>query len=145
MNSPCDVDRMTMNNELVHAIEQLVRMHVEAMRAAAATAVERAFTPPARTGRSSGMGAARPEVMSTKKAIAPRRAAAELAVLGERFYAVLCRQPGETMTTLAAQAAASPQALQVAVARLKRAGRVRTVGQRQHTRYFPLTSAPATT
>jgi DNA-directed RNA polymerase subunit N (RpoN/RPB10) len=26
-----------------------------------------------------------------------------MVALGERFYAVLCRQPGETMTTLAPQ------------------------------------------
>lgn len=63
--------------------------------------------------------------------------------LGERFYAALCRSPGETMTTLAPQVGASPRALQVAVARLKRAGRVRAVGQRQGTRYFPMTTTPA--
>ena len=61
--------------------------------------------------------------------------------LGEHFYAILCRNPGETMTTLAPQVGASPRALQVAVARLKRTGRVRAVGQRQHTRYFPMTIA----
>jgi hypothetical protein len=63
--------------------------------------------------------------------------------LGERFYAALCRSPGEPMTTLAPQVGASPRALQVAVARLKRAGRVRAVGQRQGTRYFPMTTTAA--
>lgn len=63
--------------------------------------------------------------------------------LGERFYAILCRNPGETMTTLAPQVGSSPRALQVAVARLKRTGRVRAVGQRQHTRYFPMTATTA--
>jgi hypothetical protein len=66
-----------------------------------------------------------------------------VAALGEQFYAVLCRSPGETMTTLAPQIGASPRVMQVAVARLKRAGRVRAVGQRQHTRYFPMTTVPA--
>jgi hypothetical protein len=47
------------------------------------------------------------------------------------------------MTTLATLVGASPRALQVAVARLKRAGRVRKIGQRQQTRYFPLTSTLA--
>ena len=75
--------------------------------------------------------------------MAPRRAAEELVALGERFYAVLCRNPGEKMTTLAPQVGASPRTLQVAVARLKRARRVRSVGQRQHTRYFPMASVAA--
>ena len=73
--------------------------------------------------------------------MAPKRAAEELVALGEQFYVVLCRNPGERMTTLAPQIGASPGTLQVAVARLKSAGRVRSVGQRQHTRYFPLTNA----
>jgi hypothetical protein len=64
--------------------------------------------------------------------------------LAERFYATLCRSPGETMATLAPQVEASPRALHVAVARLKRAGRVRAVGQRQHTRYFPMATTAAT-
>ena len=59
------------------------------------------------------------------------------------LYAVLCRNPGETMTTLAPQVGAPPRALHRAVARLKRVGRVRTVGQRQHTRYFPMTNVAA--
>jgi transposase-like protein len=65
--------------------------------------------------------------------------------LGERFYAVLCRQPGETMTTLAPQVGVASQVLQVAVARLRRAGRVRVVGQRQLARYFPMVRSSTAT
>jgi hypothetical protein len=133
---------MTTKNELVEQIEHLVRTHIEEMRAAAAAAVERGFGTRAHAGRGAGTVTSRPEAASRR--IAPRRAAEDLAALGERFYTALCRRPGETMTTLAPQVGASPRALQVAVARLKRAGRVRAVGQRQHTRYFPLTTAPAT-
>lgn len=133
---------MTTKNELVEQIEHLVRAHIEGMRAAAAAAVERGFATNARAERSARTSTSRPE--ATSRRIAPRRAAEELAALGEQFYAALCRRPGETMATLATQVGASPRALQVAVTRLKRAGRVRAVGQRQHTRYFPLTTAPAT-
>jgi hypothetical protein len=130
---------MTTNHELAEQIEQLVRKHIEATRCAAAAAVARAFVAtahedddtPARKARRSRSGAA------------PRRAAEELVALAEKFYAVLCRNPGETMTTLASQVGASPRALHRAVMRLKRAGRVRAVGQRQHTRYFPMTNATA--
>jgi len=45
------------------------------------------------------------------------------------------------MATLAPRVGASARALHVAVALLKRAGRVRAVGQRRFTRYFPMTKA----
>jgi hypothetical protein len=61
--------------------------------------------------------------------------------LGERFYGVLCSRPGETMAVLAAEVGASAKELHRAVARMKQAGRVRAVGQRSHTRYFPLSSS----
>ena len=77
--------------------------------------------------------------------LAPRRAPEELIALGERFYGVLCRQPGETMTTLAPQVGVAPRVLQVAVARLRRDGRVRTIGKRQGTRYYPMATRPTTT
>ena len=133
---------MTTNDGLAEQIERLVRDHIAAIRATAAGAVERAFAatssaaggPPQRTRVASASVRAKP---------APRRAVEEVVALGESFYAALRRSPGETMATLAAQVGASPRALQVAVARLKRAGRVRAVGQRQFTRYFPMTTAAA--
>jgi hypothetical protein len=133
---------MTTNHELAEQIERLVRDHIAAIRTAAAGAVERAFAatnsaasgPPQRTRVGNAAARAKP---------APRRAAEEVAALAEAFYAALRRSPGETMATLAAQVGASPRAMHVAVARLKRAGRVRAVGQRQFTRYFPMTTAAA--
>jgi hypothetical protein len=136
---------MTTNNELAEQIERLVRDHIAAIRATAVAAVERAFgatssvagSPPQRTRVASAATRAK------RAKPAPRRAAEEVAGLAEAFYAALRRSPGETMATLAPQTGASPRALQVAVARLKRAGRVRAVGQRQFTRYFPMTTAAA--
>jgi hypothetical protein len=130
---------MTTNHELTEQIEQLVRKHIEATRNAAAAAVARAFVATAHRADNAPARSVRP----SRSGVAPRRAAEELVALGEQFYAVLCRNPGETMTTLAPQVGASPRALHRAVARLKRIGRVRSVGQRQHTRYFPMTSVPA--
>lgn len=132
---------MTTNHELVEQIEQLVRNHIEATRAAATAALERAFATAPRAGDRPTTGAARPA--RPTRSIAPKRAREELVALGEQFYAVLCRHPGETMTALAPQVGATPRVLQVAVARLKRTGRVRSVGQRQHTRYFPMTNVAA--
>ena len=69
-----------------------------------------------------------------------RRAPSEVAELGERFYTMVCQTPGETMAVLAGKLGATAQELKVPVARLKRANRVRGVGQRSHLRYFPMAS-----
>jgi hypothetical protein len=136
----CDVVVMTTNHELADQIEQLVRRHIEVTRTAATAAVERAFEDagPSPSSRPTTSG------RRQRTKWAPKRPTAELAALGERFYEVLCRSPGSTMATLAPQVGTTPRVLQVAVARLKRARRVRAVGQRQHTRYFPMTSTVAT-
>jgi hypothetical protein len=138
----CDVDVMTTNHDLAKQIEDLVRQHVDALRSVAAAAVTRAFV--AELGesmRTSGREtSARPRTRAAR-----RRAPEELLALGERFYAVLCRQPGETMTTLAVEVGVAPRVLQVAVARLRRTGRVRVIGKRQQTRYYPMTSPSAAT
>jgi hypothetical protein len=57
-------------------------------------------------------------------------------VLGERLYEAVCAQPGETMAALAPELGSSPRELHRSMAALKRAGRVRSVGQRSHTRYY---------
>jgi len=133
---------MTTTPDLAKQIEDLVRQHVDALRAAAAAAVARAFgavppvlmSAPARTSTKSARA---------RKQAAPRRASDELVALGERFYAVLCQRPGETMTTLAPQVGVAPRVLQVAVARLRRDGRVRAIGKRQGTRYYPIATSPS--
>lgn len=131
---------MTINHDLAEQIEQLVRDHIETTRKAAACAVERAFSTSAPAGDRAVANAVRRNSVAKT---APRRGLEEVLALAERFYAVLCRSPGETMATLAPHVGVSPHALHVAVARLKRAGRVRSVGQRQHTRYFPMTGTSA--
>ncbi|MGH8309510.1 MAG: hypothetical protein ACRETX_06920 [Steroidobacteraceae bacterium] len=133
---------MTTNHDLAEQIEHLVRQHIAATRTAAATAVERAFAPVPQ-GRGT-RPSPEPKPQRPRAKTAPRRATEEVVALGERFYAVLCRHPGETMTTLAPQVGATPRALQVAVARLKDAGRVRAVGQRQGMHYFPMAAPTAT-
>lgn len=127
---------MTTNQELTEQIEQLVRAHIDATRTAATAAVERAFVATVPVGGGGCVSTARPR--QPRRRMAPRRAAEEVMALVEQFYTVVCRNPGETMATLAPQVGATPRALHLAVARLKRAGRVRAVGQRQLTRYFPM-------
>jgi hypothetical protein len=121
------------NEDLGRRIEQMVAEHIAATRKAAQEAVGRAF------GEASP--APRPRVAAGAAASGrngKRRASADLVALGERFYGVLCRRPGEPMAVLAAEVGATAQELHRAVARLRQAGRVRAVGERSRTRYFPL-------
>lgn len=61
-----------------------------------------------------------------------------MAALGERLYEAVCAKPGETMSVLAPIVGATPRELQVPATHLKKAGRIRSVGQKQQTRYFPM-------
>ena len=72
-----------------------------------------------------------------------RRAPEELAELAERLFQAVSAKPGATMSTLASIVGATPKALGRPAALLKRTGRVRSAGQRQTTRYFPMTSKSA--
>ena len=132
--------RMAKSNEdLAHRIEQLVREHLEATRRAAAAAVERAY--------SSDLAAARARTRretarSPSRASNGRRSPAELSALSERLHEAVCAQPGETMSVLAPALGKTPRELQRPMMALKREGRVRSVGQRHQTRYFPTVTRP---
>lgn len=128
-------------DQLVEQIENLVRAHVEATQESAVAALARAFgavtSPP---------GAARktPDTEPRQRASAGRRSAAELLALSERLCEAVLAEPGETMTRLAPKVGATPRDLARPMAMLRRAGRVRSVGQRHQTRYFPaITERPA--
>lgn len=125
-------------SELEQRIEQIVAAHVAALRKAAQVAVERAFATASAAG---------PTVVPSRpraaRAANKRRAGAELSALGERFFEALSRKPGETMGVLSAELGASPRELHRAVARLRSAGRVKTVGERSAMRYFPTAASAA--
>src|SRR5881628_417668 len=121
----------TANQDLGRRIEQLVEEHIAASRIAAQEAVARAFaaaahrTPPARS----------PRQVATRTF--KRRPPEEVAALGERLYQAVCANPGAGMIVLATEVGASARELHRPMALLKRAGRVRSVGARHLTRYFP--------
>ena len=72
----------------------------------------------------------------------PRRQSEQVAALAEELYAAICRCPGETMATLRGQVSQSAKALALPTAKLLQAGRIKKIGERQFTRYFPV--APET-
>jgi len=118
-------------------VEELVREHIAAIRRAATAAVERAFERAA--GRREG-GRSAPGTRGSGR----RRAPDELVALGERLYAAICARPGAAMSTLASQMGVPGRELNRPATQLRQAGRVRSVGQRQATRYFPMSAKTAT-
>lgn len=118
---------------LAESIERLVQEHIAATRIAAQAAVDRAFA--------LSVGA---KVKQRRPNEAPRasrrRAPAEVAAIGERLYEAVRNRPGETMTVLAPVVGGPARDLQRPMTLLKRAGRVRSIGKRQATRYFPMAS-----
>jgi hypothetical protein len=123
------------NEELSHRIEQLIQEHVAASRRCAQEAIARGF--------GSAVSAMRREEAPKRARVATgkKRASEDIAALGERFYAAVCAKPGETMTVLAAEVGASARELNRSMTLLKRGGRVRAVGSRHLTRYFPMNGA----
>jgi hypothetical protein len=75
--------------------------------------------------------------------VGTKRPSADIAALGERLYRAVCAKPGETMGVLAPMLGASWRELNRPMMQLRRAGRVRSVGARHMTRYFPMANATA--
>ncbi len=122
----------TTNQDLAERIERLVQEHISATRTAARAAIDRAFTSPARVSSAESTRQKLP--LRSRQ----RRASEEVAALGQRLYEAVYAKPGQTITELRAIIGGSTLELQLPMAQLKRAGRVRSVGARSSTRYFPL-------
>lgn len=143
MAARCDVGGMRAKTSieiLEERIEQLVREHIAAIGARAQAAVVRGL---GALAVSASKDLAPQAKLSPRRAASRRRTAQEVADLAERLCAAVHAQPGETMRHLAPQVGATPSELSIAVERLRSQGRLRTVGHRQFTRYFPTAPAPA--
>ena len=68
------------------------------------------------------------------------RDSAELSALTERLYGAIVSQPGETMDVLAPAVGCPGPDLRVSIGHLVTRGRVKKVGERRSTRYFPMDS-----
>ena len=121
----------TIPQALGERIERLVQDYISETRIAAQAAMDRAFA------TSAGERAKKPG-QQAKRRMSSRRPSGELIEIGERLYAAMCSTPGETMTVLAPSVGCSARELHRPMSLLKRAGRVRSVGNRQGTRYYPM-------
>jgi ribosomal protein L16/L10AE len=117
--------------ELSRKVEQVVQEHLEASRAAVTAAVQRAF------GMHISAAPARARRKSRAAKSAARRTQQQVAEVGERLCQAVRTHPGRGMNELAAELELSPRELLRPMALLRRAGRVRSAGERNQTRYFP--------
>jgi hypothetical protein len=124
------------NRDLGERIERLVQEHIAASRKAAQEAIERAFA-------SAAKSPVRPAEAKAPRRACNKRPSGDIAALGDRLYRAVCAKPGETMVVLAPMAGASARELHRPMTLLRRAGRVRAVGTRQMTRYFPMANTAA--
>jgi len=121
----------SLEQKIETAVEQLLREHLAACEEAAAIAVRAAFERASKASCKSGR-------RKSERAPSARRSRQELAALEERLYDAIRRHPGETMAVLAVAVGATAKTLCRPAMVLRRRGRVRSVGQRQYTRYFPM-------
>lgn len=125
----------SLKQKIENAVQQLVREHLVALEAAASAAVHEGFRRAIRpTTPSSRDGGSAPRRRSPSR----RRPRVEMAQLEARLYAAICAHPGETMTVLAPAVGLPARDLGRPATLLRRSGRVRSVGERQYTRYFPM-------
>jgi hypothetical protein len=127
---------MNTTEDLAAKIERLVVDHVAKIRRSAAEAVERAFAGPSTTRV--------PQKRTASASTRPsrRRNPEELEKLAEQLHAAVCETPGETMAVLSERVDATVRELNRPMNNLRRAKRIRSVGTRSQTRYFP-TVGPA--
>jgi hypothetical protein len=126
--------------DLCTRIEAIIQDHIAASRLAAMQTMERAF------GKGTdNVPKARRTVSTTKSPAGKRRLKHEIAAFAESLHQAVCATPGTTMTALAAELGMPVKELQRPMAILKTAGRVRSVGERNWTRYFPLSDDTTST
>jgi hypothetical protein len=114
-------------------VERLVREHLAAQQLVVKSAIERAFA----------QSEPAPREAPRRRAAFSRRAPSAVAGLAEQLFKAVQDCPGETMAVIAARVGEKPRALHRPMMNLKDAGRVRSAGQRNFTRYFPMTAAKA--
>lgn len=120
--------------ELAAAIESLVSVYMDQVRTVAQGAVERSLSG-SRTHRDRLKPA--PRRRSAPSTPSKRRTAAEVDDLCAELCKLVRARPGESLAVLAEEMSVPASTLKRPMNQLRSQGRVRTVGQRHLTRYFP--------
>ena len=126
--------------QLATQIRTLVDDYVREAERAAVDAVVAAFSSPRSAPRKASK--AKPATTTLRRQ-GPRRTSEQLAELADGLADVIAEHPGESMAVFARQLDVSVRDLHRPMKMLKNAGRIRSVGERHLTRYFPATRARA--
>jgi hypothetical protein len=116
------------SESLAEQIEKLVRDHLAQVQVEVEQAMCRAFAKTATT---------EPKMRAAKRAPSKRRDPKEVTALAERLHARIVAQPGESMTVHARHLKVGVRELHRPMTLLRQAGRLRTTGARNSTRYYP--------
>ena len=73
-----------------------------------------------------------------RKQSSPSRSSEEIATLSAKFLTVVQDNPGQLMSTLAPKLGLKANQLRVPATRLKATKKIKTIGNRSSTRYFPV-------
>ncbi|HHK41996.1 MAG TPA: hypothetical protein ENJ50_06210 [Planctomycetaceae bacterium] len=112
---------------LAEQIDKLVRGHLAQVQSEAEQAMRQAFA----------MTTKERKTRAAKRAPAKRREPKEVAELAERLHARIVAEPGESMTVHSGHLGMAVRDLHRPMTLLRRAGRLRTTGVRNNTRYYP--------
>lgn len=134
----------TLEEQIHEEIALVVERIIRASKSSAIAALELSFTQMGQQAiQSPTVQAIQPrqsEVKARKqtKQTKPPRSNEEIAELSERLLKVVQDNPGQPMTILAPQLGLKPIQLKVPAARLKATKKIKTIGERTKTCYFPV-------
>ena len=121
--------------ELAKAIDSLVTSYMRVVRENAAEAVIRGISP-SRMNTKKAKARRRNERRPAKETGA-QRSAAEIVEVSESLHEFIRKHPGQTMLQIAEAMDTTTDALRHPMRRLKDSNRVRSLGKRAQTCYFP--------
>ena len=125
--------------QIEERINEMVGDVLVLIRQAANDAINNTLSGTAATGGVKAAGQKRAKRRVSKPQ--PRRSPEELSALCERLYQKVDEQPGKGMAVYAEELGIAARDLGVVMQRLRKAGRVRTLGERDRTRYYPMDQA----
>ena len=124
------------------SVEALIQQQLAAYEAQLREALARTLAQ-ARPG-SPGRKEPKPKAVPARRASSTqRRSANEIDAFSARLFEAVESAPGETMAVLAPRLGVSAKELERPAARLKKAGQIRTVGERSRMRYYPMARSAA--
>ena len=124
------------------SVEALIRQQLAAYEAQLREALARTLSK-ARPSSPRGKEVKQKAAPARRASSTQRRSADEIDAFAERLFEAVESTPGETMAVLAPRLGVSAKELERPAARLKKAGQIRTVGERSRMRYYPMARSAA--